>query len=100
MNKIQSNAQVATCNSDTILTAANSLQEKAISKDTQSNIIAKGCSVQVYKISQTQKLAYRVALEEDAQHIKTLGKTFEQVDQSMKDIGKEINELLEEILKN
>ena len=48
-----------------------SLQEKEISKDTESNITAKGNSITAYETSQTQKSAYRYALEQDAQHIKT-----------------------------
>jgi type VII secretion effector (TIGR04197 family) len=43
-------------------------------------------SITAYETSQTQKSAYRYALEQDAQHIKTLGKTFEQVDQSIANI--------------
>lgn len=42
MNNIQSNTQVASSSSDTISASANSLQEKEISKDTESNITAKG----------------------------------------------------------
>ena len=45
-----------------------------------------GNSITAYETSQTQKSAYRYALEQDAQHIKTLGKTFEQVDQSIANI--------------
>ena len=84
MSNIQSNTQVASSSSDTISANANSLQEKEISKDTESNITAKGNSITAYETSQTQKSAY--ALEQDAQHIKTLGKTFEQVDQSIANI--------------
>ena len=86
MNNIQSNTQVASSSSDTISASANSLQEKEISKDTESNITAKGNSITPYETSHTQKSAYRYALEQDAQHIKTLGKTFEQVDQSIANI--------------
>ena len=86
MSNIQSNTQVASSSSDTISANANSLQEKEISKDTESNITAKGNSITAYETSQTQKSAYRYALEQDAQHIKTLGKTFEQVDQSIANI--------------
>ena len=49
-------------------------------------LLPKGNSITAYETSQTQKSAYRYALEQDAQHIKTLGKTFEQVDQSIANI--------------
>ena len=57
MNNIQSNTQVASSSSDTISASANSLQEKEISKDTESNITAKGNSITAYETSQTQKSA-------------------------------------------
>lgn len=53
MNNIQSNTQVASSSSDTISANANSLQEKEISKDTESNITAKGNSITAYETSQT-----------------------------------------------
>lgn len=83
MTSIQSNIKATTSSSDAILMSANSLQKKVISKDTESNITAKGNSIAAYETSQDQKTAYRFALEQDAQHIKMLGKTFEQVDQSI-----------------
>ena len=38
------------------------------------------------QLQRKQIKSYRYALEQDAQHIKTLGKTFEQVDQSIANI--------------
>lgn len=83
---IQNNIQVASSNAESISASANNLQEKEISRDTESNITAKENSLTVYETSQVQKAAYRSVLEEDALHIETLGKTFEQVDQSIANI--------------
>lgn len=86
MSNIESSTQIATSYSNTVSTSASNLQEKKIEKDTESNITAKGNSITSYEISQIQKSAYRFALEQDAEHIKTLGKIYEQVDQSIANI--------------
>ena len=57
MNNIQSNTQVASSSSDTISANANSLQEKEISKDTESNITAKGNSITAYETKPDSKIS-------------------------------------------
>lgn len=80
MSNIQSNTQVASSSSETILASANSLQKKEITKDNESNITAKEASIVAYERGDSLKFSYQEALKLDADHIQELGKTFEELD--------------------
>lgn len=80
MSNIQSNTQVASSSSETISASANSLQEKEITKDNESNITAKEASIVAYERGDSLKFSYQEALKLDADHIQELGKTFEELD--------------------
>lgn len=82
-NVIQSSQQSAANSSQALAGNAQSLQQKAITKDGDTNITAKGEAVAAYEAGQSQKLSYRNALSQDAGHIATLGNTFEQLDASI-----------------
>lgn len=82
-NVIQSNQQAASSSSQTLTGKAQSLQQREIQKDSSTNITAKSEAIAAYDKGQGQKGSYRSALSQDAGHIATLGKTFEELDASI-----------------
>lgn len=80
---IQINREEVISSAQGISCKAKTLQEQEIQEDNETNITVKEKSVQVYLRSQELKVRYQNVLELDAEHIKTLGGVFEQLDQKI-----------------
>lgn len=72
--------------SQQILTAAETLQNRDIEKDCSSNLTVQRESVSAYDLSQTKKSDYKAALRQDGKNIGTLGSAFGELDACIAEI--------------